>query len=77
LDKPLDRYWNKPGVPIRLDSVGGVGQMPDEVESRVQRVPCRPRLVAISDSDRKGPGEDASVAARKLQRKCEELGVPC
>ena len=77
LDKPLDRYWSKPGEPIRLDSVGGVGQMPDEVERRVQRVPYRPRLVAISDSDRKGPGDNASVAARSLQRKCEELGVPC
>ena len=77
LDKALDRYWRKPGEPIRLDSVGGEGQMPDEVESRVQRVPYRPRLVAIGDSDRKGPGDNASVAARKLQRKCEELGVPC
>lgn len=77
LDKSLDRYWSNPREPIRLDSVGGAGQMPDEVERRVQRVPYRPRLVAISDSDRKGPGDKASVAARKLQRKCEELGVPC
>ena len=77
LDKPLDQYWSKPGEPIRLDSVGGVGQMSDEVEGRVQRVPYRPRLVAISDSDRKGPGDNASVAVRNLQRKCEDLGVPC
>lgn len=77
LDKPLDRYWSRPGEPIRFDSLGGEGQMPDEVERRVRRVPYRPRLVAVRDSDRKGPGDDASVAARKLQRKCEELGVQC
>lgn len=77
LDKPLDRYWSKPGGPIRLDSVGGTGQMPDEVDRRVQRVPYRPRLVVIGESDREGPNDNASVAARILQRRCVAVGVPC
>ena len=51
--------------------------MPDEVEGRTQGKPYRPRLVAIIDSDRKGPGEMESEAARKLRNKCDQLGVPC
>lgn len=77
LDKSLHRYWGRPGEPIQLDSVGGAGQMPDEVDRRVQRVAYRPRLVAVGDSDREGPDDNDSDAARNLQRRCEELGVPC
>ena len=51
LDKQLHGHWRRPGKPIRLDSVGGLGQMPDEVERRVQRERYRPRLVAIGESD--------------------------
>ena len=77
LDKSLNGVWHKSGDPIRIDSAGGTGQMPDEVEGRTQGKPYRPRLVAIIDSDRKGPGEMESEAARKLRSKCDQLGVPC
>lgn len=77
LDRSLNGVWHKPGYPIRIDGSGGVGQMPDDVERRVQGRPYRPRLVAIADSDRKGPNDTESDAARKLCRKCEKLGVPC
>ena len=77
LDKQLHGHWRRPGKPIRLDSVGGLGQMPDEVERRVQRERYRPRLVAIGDSDRDGPDDNDSDAARNLRRTCRNLGVPC
>ena len=77
LDKQLHGHWRRPGKPIRLDSVGGLGQMPEEVERRVQRERYRPRLVAIGDSDRDGPDDNDSDAARNLRRTCRNLGVPC
>ncbi len=77
LDRALNGVWNKPGDPIRIDSAGGTGQMPDEVDRRMQGKPHPPRLIAIIDSDRKGPGDTESDAARKLRRKCQTLGVSC
>ena len=81
LDKQLHGYWKSPGEPVRIDSVGGKGQMPDEVKRRTEGGRYRPRLVAIIDSDRKGPNDNASRDARKLQRTCEKEGVdvpvPC
>ena len=53
LDKSLHGLWRRQGEPIRFDSVGGVGQMPQEVENRTSALPYRLRLVAVIDSDRK------------------------
>ena len=77
LDKSLSKYRQRRGKPVRLDSVGGKGEMPDEVERRMQGVRYRPRLVAVIDSDRKGPNDCASHDARKLQRTCKMRNVPC
>ena len=77
MDKPLDKYCKKRGEPVRFDSVGGKGQMEEEVERRTQDRPYRPRLVVIVDSDRKGPADEVSSDARALYRKCADLGVPC
>ena len=77
LDRSLNKLWHRPGAPIRFDSPGGGGQMPEEVERRALGAPYPPRLVVIVDSDRKGPGERKGEVARKLRRKCEELGVSC
>ena len=77
LDKPLHKYWKGEGEPVRLDSVGGKGEMPKEVERKTGGRRYRPRLVAIIDSDRKGPNDNASHDARKLQRTCEMRDVPC
>ena len=77
LDKPLLNYWKNTGEPVRLDSVGGKGEMPNEVERRTQGRRYRPRLVAIIDSDRKWPNDNASHDARRLQRTCERRAVPC
>ena len=77
LDKSLHGLWRRPGDPIRFDSLGGAGQMPEEVERRTQGKPYRPRLVAIIDSDRKGPNDTDSPAARALYRQCEKRRVPC
>ena len=76
LDESLHDLWKRPGEPIRIDSVGGKGQMPQEVGGRGSGRP-RPRLVAIVDSDRKSPNDDASPDARRLLRACEKRGLPC
>ena len=77
LDRSLNRVWHQPGSPIQFDSVGGAGQMPEEVERRAQGKRYRPRLVAIIDSDRKGPDDTDSAAARALRHTCETRGVSC
>ena len=77
LDKSLHKLWHRPGGPIRFDSLGGAGQMPEHVEHRTQGKPYRPRLVVIIDSDRKGPDDTDSPTAWTLRSKCEKRGVPC
>ena len=77
LDRSLHRLWQRRGSPIRFDSLGGKGEMPDEVDRQAQAKPYRPRLVAVIDSDRKGPGDPASPYAGRLQRRCAKWEVPC
>ena len=77
LDKSLHGLWRREGRPIRFDSVGGTGQMPQEVERRAGALPYRPRLVAVIDSDRKGPGDSVSRNARRLRQVCNRHGLPC
>lgn len=77
LDTSLRGLWGRGGEPIRVDSVGGSGQMPQEVRARSHGRPYRPRLVAVVDSDRKGPGDTVSAQARALRNACEEYGLPC
>ena len=77
LDKSLHGLWRRPGDPVRFDSSGGAGQMPAEVERRTQGRRYRPRLVVITDSDRKGPDDTVSAGAQALSSQCEALGVSC
>ncbi len=77
LDKALLRLWRQSGEPVRFDSLGGTGQMWEEIERRTQRLPCRPRMVVIVDSDRKGPGDTVSTIARRLRRECSRRGLAC
>lgn len=77
LDKSLHTLWNRPGKPVRIDSVGGKGQMRQEVERRTSGQPYRPRLVAIVDSDRKSPNASVSPDARRLHSACKKRGLPC
>ena len=77
LDKPLHDLWKRPGEPVRIDSVGGKGQMRQEVEHRTSGKPYRPRLVAIIDSDRKSPDADASQKAKQLHSACVQWNLPC
>ena len=77
LDKSLHGLWRRPGGPVRFDSLGGAGQMPAEVERRTQGRRYRPRLVVITDSDRKGPDDAVSARAQALCSQCEALGVSC
>ena len=77
LDTSLRGLWGRGGEPIRFDSVGGSGQMPQAVRARSHGRPYRPRLVAVVDSDRKGPGDAVSAQARELRNACEEYSLPC
>ena len=77
LDRALHRVWQLTGDPIRIDSLGGAGEMPAEVARRTQDALYRPRLVVIADSDRRGPDDDESDAARRLRRTSETHGVAC
>lgn len=77
LDESLRNLWDRPGEPIRVDSVGGKGQMSDEVERRSHGRPYRPRLVAIVDSERRAPGATPDAAANRLDRACARANLPC
>ena len=68
LDKSLHGVWRREGEPIRFDSVGGVGQMREEIETQASARLYRPRLVAVVDSDRKGPADSESEEARRLRK---------
>ena len=77
LDESLHDLWKRRGNPVRIDSVGGKGQMRQEVERRTTGQPYRPRLVTIVDSDRKSPDDDPSWTAQQLCHACEEHNLPC
>ena len=77
LDKTLLNLWHRDGNPVRIDSLGGKGQIQEEVKCRMQKVPFRPRLVAIIDSDRKGPDAPVSETARRLCNECKKQRLPC
>ncbi len=54
LSKPLHYLLSKSGPPIVFDSMGGLGQMLQLVESRINEAHSRrPRMVVIADSDKK------------------------
>ncbi len=76
-DRALRRLWRRPGRPIRLDSVGGIGEMPAEVERRARMARFRPRLVVIVDGDRKFPDAEEPREVRAVRKACEANGVAC
>ena len=77
LDEPVWTLWNQPGSPVRIDSVGGKGQMINEVKGRTQGPTFRPRLVAVIDSDRRAPDTRPITEARDLLRVCTRNNLPC
>ncbi len=77
LDQSLRILWDRSGEPIRIDSLGGKGQMAQEVQRRTQGKPYRPRLVAIVDSDRKAPDAPPSCDAQRLSQTCTRENLPC
>lgn len=77
LDESLQTVWDRPGEPIQIDSVGGKGQMAQEVERRAAENQYRPRLVAIIDSDRKGPDDPVSREAQQLSGTCANKNLAC
>lgn len=77
LDKPLSQLWDRPGDPIQIDSLGGIGQMPQEVRNRAENKSYRPRLIVIADSDKTSPSHQGSEKALELRERCEKYKVPC
>ena len=76
LDPDLDVLRKNPTEPIRFDSVGGRGQMAQEVRNRTGG-PLPLRLVAVIDSDRKGSNDQESREARGLRCACKQGGLSC
>ncbi len=76
-DRALGRLWRRPGDPIRPDSVGGSGGIPQEIARRARGTQLRPRLVVIVDSDRKAPDSEESRQARAVRRAAEKHGIAC
>ena len=76
-DKALGSLWRRSGRPIRLDSVGGLGQMPTEIERRARMAKFRPRLVVIVDGDRKFPDAEEPPRVKAVRKACEANGVAC
>jgi len=77
LDESLSNYWNLPGSPIQIDSVGGIGQMPLAIKEKVSRYPLNLRFVAICDSDKSSPSATESKCATKVRTICEEHNFAC
>ena len=77
LDEALRALWRCPGLPIHIDSVGGIGQMRREVERRINAVTYRPRLVVVADSGRRAPDTAPNTDAKKLATKCASLNTSC
>ena len=76
-DGALGRMWDRAGNPIRFDSVGGKGQMRQEVDRRMHGRTYRPRFVAVIDSDRRAPDAVPSRDALRLSRTCQQHHLPC
>lgn len=76
-DKALSRLWRRPGNPIKLDSLGGLGEMPVEIERRAQIEKFRPRLVVIVDGDRRFPAAEEPPRVKAVRKACEANGVAC
>ena len=76
-DTALRGLWRSSGTPIRLDSVGGIGGIPREIERRALEAPHRPRLVVIVDSDRKAPATEEGREAREVKKAAKKHGVAC
>ncbi len=77
LDHDLRKLLKMSGEPLQFDSVGGKGQMVEEVTRKCASSQVRPRLVVMVDSDRKGPEEKPSLEAQRLKEKCEQQNLPC
>lgn len=77
LDNSIHELWNRERNPIRVDSVGGSGQMENEIERRMENISFRPRLVIVVDSDRVAPTATISEKTKELQRTCDEMKIPC
>ena len=76
LDRPLLRWWHQNPAPVEFKDRGGKGQMLNEVKRLEDRNP-RPRFVVVVDSDRKQPGANSCIEAQRLEKACDELGIPC
>jgi hypothetical protein len=78
LDQTLKKWWRQLPAPVRIDSIGGKGQMEVEVKRRGEQSP-RPRFVVVIDSDRRGPGDNPSREAHTVEKLCDSgnYDFPC
>lgn len=76
LDPVLKKWWNQDPQPVKIDSLGGKGEMETEVERVTSQSP-RPRFVVIMDSDRCAPEDSPSREAIAVENLCERHEIPC
>jgi len=77
LHPPLYMLMTQANGPIKIDSVGGKGQMVRAVKDKVETASQRSRLIAVVDSDKKFPDDQTSKEAGKLEEICQTYRVPC
>ncbi|MCY4224081.1 MAG: hypothetical protein OXF06_04520 [Bacteroidetes bacterium] len=62
---------------IRIDSIGGIGQMPHLIQYLLSKNSSRYRLIAIADSDKKSASSQESSSAQDLRSLCESENISC
>jgi len=77
LHKDLLNYWMESVDAIKIDSVGGIGQMDRMVEEYVMGKSLRPRMVVIADSDKKSSNAIVRKTVKRLRETCEKYSIPC
>jgi len=72
LHKDLLNYWMESVDAIKIDSVGGIGQMDRMVEEYAMGKSLRPRMVVIADSDKKSSNAIVRKTVKRLRETCEK-----
>jgi len=57
---------------IRIDSIGGIGQMPHLIQYLLSKNSCQYRLITIADSDKKSASSQESSSAQNLRDLCKK-----
>ncbi|MCY4170279.1 MAG: hypothetical protein OXE59_10440 [Bacteroidetes bacterium] len=62
---------------VRIDSIGGIGQMRHLIQDLLSNNSSGYRLIAIADSDKKSASDPESNSAQGLRKFCEAENISC